>query len=314
MLKRGWEVGSSQVGGERTGGGFASPFGFDRSLESHYKIDGSEGVRSLEDVLSEGKKSLQEKNNPNTKNGVTYALFGSSGCGKSTLLKKVFIEKLYCNDDVQKTADEYISVFFTGSKHSDALDGVEKRDHEGCGRGTIVDSAGVDQDIYQWMYQMNYKYKKKYNFVVMIDDVLDVKQMPVILPAFLTYRNMNISSAVSLQYLKMCPLSVRSSLYFVFLMPCNSREGIEGIVRAYMAMYLRGKTINDKISAYEELTRGYKCFLIDNLNHKAYYVDNNYNCVRLLPCLSEADNETVSKEPNPGGEKGVPLFGFEKEE
>ena len=221
---------------------------FDGSLESHYKVGDGGVVRSLEEVLSEGKKSLQEKNNPNTKNGVTYALFGSSGCGKSTLLRKEFIEKLYCNDDVQKTADEYISVFFTGSKHSDALDGVEKRDDQGCGNGTAVDSAGVDEDIYKWMYEMNFKYKKRYNFVVMIDDILQVKQMPVILPAFLTYRNMNITSVVSLQYLKMCPLSVRSSLYFVFLMPSNSREGIEGIVRGYMAMYLKGKSLNDKIS------------------------------------------------------------------
>ena len=266
------------------------------SLQSHHYV--SDGViRSLEDVINEGKQSLQQKNDPSKKNGVTYALFGSSGCGKSTLLRKIFVEKLYCNKDVLNSEEEYLTVFFTGSRHSDALKGLidgkddEGGDEGGCGNGSIVDGCGLDPDVYKWMYQMNYTFDKTFNFVVMIDDVLDVKSNPVMFNAFLTYRNMNITSVISLQYLKLCPLAVRSSVYFVFLMPANSREGVEQLVRNYMGMYLKGRNITEKMTAYELLTRDYRCFLLDNLNHKCYYVDNNYETLRLEPCFSDVKTD-----------------------
>lgn len=223
----------------------------------------------LSHLLREAKKSLQETGNPEKKNGVTYALFGSSGSGKSTLIRKIFIDDLYKNEPHVKSEDEFITILFTESKHADPLKKIDQDD-------LILDSCGVDEEIYKWMYNMNYRYDKCFNFNVMIDDVITVKTYPTVFKAFLTYRNMNITSVVSLQYLKLCPLAVRSSLYFCFLLPSNSNEGIEQLVKGYMSIYLPGKTLNEKIAKYKMMATKFHFFLIDNLNHKCYYVDNNY--------------------------------------
>lgn len=231
----------------------------------------------LTDLLREAKKSLQRIGDPMKHNGVTFALFGSSGSGKSTIIRKIFIDDLYKNGTDSKTGrgdehskkDDFISCLFTESKHTDAFRDLDDDD-------IIVDACGFNEDVYQWMYAMNYTYDKKYNFVVMIDDVLSVKSLPSVFKAFLTYRNMNITSIVSLQYLKLCPLAIRSSLYFCFLLPLNSNEGIEQLVKGYLGIYLPGKTLAQKINRYKEMCSHHRFFLMDNLNHKCYYVDNEY--------------------------------------
>jgi len=303
MSERGMRAGS--------GSDLASELGaFGGDFESSHKsLCKYIGVRrSLKDTIDEAKSSLQERNNSDKKNGVTYGLFGSSGCGKSTLLRKVFVEEIYDNGRVLDAEEEYLTVFYTGSKHSDALYGMGEGDH-GCGNGAVVDTGGMDPDIYKWMYEMNYRYDKKFNYVVMMDDVLGVKSLPVIFKAFLTYRNMNITSVVSLQYLKLCPLAVRTSLYFVILMPSNSREGVEQIVRGYMGMYLKGKNINEKMSAYDALTRDYCFFMVDNLNRKCYHVKGDYTCVELKPCFQEEDWRETKRSGTGGGEGDMVLEG-----
>lgn len=230
----------------------------------------------LSELLVEAKKNLQVTGDNTKKNGVTYALFGSSGSGKSTIIRKVFADDLYKNPDGTPDEDQYVSTLFTESKHADPLQGIDADD-------LIIDACGVNEELYKWMYGMNYMHEKKFNFCVMIDDVITVKSLPTIFKAFLTYRNMNITSVVSLQYLKLCPLSVRSSLYFCFLLPSNSNEGIEQLVRGYLGMYLKGHSLSEKINAYKSMAKDYHFFLMDNLNHKCYYVDNNYYAREITP-------------------------------
>jgi hypothetical protein len=222
----------------------------------------------LADLLREAKGELQSGDK---KNGVTYALFGASNSGKSTLLRKIFIDDLYKNTQGMRDEDEWIMTLFTGSKYADPLVGAKDTNED-----LMVDNLGLNADLYQWMYNMNYTYDKRYNFVVLIDDIITVKNYAVVFQAFLTYRNMNITSVVSLQYLKLCPLPVRSSLYFCFLLPINSNEGIEQLVRGYLAMYLPGEGLQDKINQYKILCKDHCFFLMDNLRHKCFYVDNEY--------------------------------------
>lgn len=229
----------------------------------------------LSDLLRDAKKQLQDPRN-GKKNGVTYALFGSSGSGKSTLLRKIFIDDVYSNREAQNDNEQYICQLFTESKHADPIQGIDEEN-------LVVDACGVDPEIYKWMYGMNYNFDKMYNFVVMTDDVITVKNLPIIFKAFLIYRNMNITSVVSLQYLKLCPLSVRGSLYFCLLLPLNSNEGIEQLVKGYLGMYLPGRTLNEKIRAYKEMAKDYHFFLMDNLNHKCYYCNDKYYCREMTP-------------------------------
>jgi ABC-type cobalamin/Fe3+-siderophores transport system ATPase subunit len=237
-------------------------------------------------LIVEAKKSLQDENN-SQKNGSTFALFGSSGSGKTSLLANVFFEGVY------KPKSDYIITVFTESLYSNALQKIRNYPE------IIVDSAGFDADMVKWMYQMNYEHNKKYNFVICLDDVINVKTLPVVHNAFLTYRNMNITSIVSLQYLKLCPLSVRGSIYFTLLMCGNSHEVIEPIVKAYMMMYLPATMqMSEKIIAYDHLTKNYCFFLFDNLNRKCYYVDgSDYTC-REMGVFDKGENDVASSIKN----------------
>jgi hypothetical protein len=288
--------GGSQRGGQSGVGGGNMPLipsgsGSGGSSEAHGHGGGDQRLY-LSDLLREAKRGLQESGDSGKKNGVTYALFGSSGSGKSTIIRKIFIDDLYNNEVNESTTrekgvkfgqhDGAISILFTESRHADPLKGLMEGGEE-----LIIDYCGLNEDIYKWMYAMNYQYEKVFNFVVMIDDVISVKNLPIVYQAFLTYRNMNISSVVSLQYLKLCPLAIRSSLYFCFLLPMNSNEGIEQLVKGYLAMYLEGKNLNAKISRYKQMATEHRFFLLDNLNHKCYYVDSDYYCVELPPNHSD---------------------------
>ena len=255
----------------------------------------------MADLIRKAKSGLQDINNPDKRNGVTYALFGSSGSGKSTIIRKIFIDDVYSNQNRNPSKDEYINVLFTESKHADPLKGLTDVDD------TIIDSMGLNEGIYKWMHMMNFRYDKRYRFVVMIDDVITVKSMAVVFKAFLTYRNMNISSIVSLQYLKLCPLSIRSSLYFCFLLPMNSNEGIEQLVRGYMAMYLPGRSLDEKIAKYKEMASDHHFFLLDNLNHKCYYVDQDYYAVEMKarPAHEKAEELMVKESSDSSASSAV---------
>lgn len=262
----------------------------------------------LADLLREAKSGLQQVGDPEKMNGVTYALFGSSGSGKSTIIRKIFIDDVYSNEKEKQLSgglrcarkDEYISILFTESKHADPLKGLKDTDD------VIIDAMGLNEGVYKWMHMMNHRYEKKYRFVVMIDDVISVKNMPVVYNAFLTYRNMNISSIVSLQYLKLCPLSIRSSLYFCFMLPMNSNEGIEQLVRGYMSMYLPGHTIDEKIAQYKQMASEHRFFLLDNLNHKCYYVDADFYAEEMQPNAAAAHPSSYSN-PQPSDESKLDL-------
>jgi hypothetical protein len=271
-------VDSGVVGGAAgVGGRFLS----DNISDSHQSESSSGFTHYLPDLISEAKSKLQVTGDYTKRNGVTYALFGSSGSGKSTIIRKIFLDDLYNNErQGVPMNDEYIVTLFTESKHADALQNLDED-------GVLVDACGLNEEVYKWMYAMNYTYDKQYNFVVMIDDVLTVKSLPTVFKAFLTYRNMNITSVVSLQYLKLCPLAVRSSLYFCFLLPLNSNEGIEQLVKGYLGMYLPGKSLGVKINRYKDMCKDHCFFLMDNLNHRCFYVNADYMAKEMLPLPAE---------------------------
>lgn len=224
--------------------------------------------------------------NPDVHNGVTYAIIGSSGCGKSTLIRKIFLDKLYIDDK------RFIVSIFTESAKSDAFDELDTT--------VLIDKKGLDMDAIHFCYHMNSRYDKKYNFVVLLDDVIHIRYNKLIQSMFLTMRNTNITSIVSLQYPKLIPLCVRTSVYFTLLFHFNNTEAVEMVVRGWMSAYLPGKNIHEKMDSYVGWTSGgggHRLFMVDNLNHKAYRVDENYMCVEL-PMLSFANPEENENNSN----------------
>ena len=249
-----------------------------KKTEATKELDGANKKRKLEwipmaDVISEGKKKLQSGE---LKNGVTFAFIGSSGCGKSTLIRQVFIDDLFTKRAKKEEKKDFIIQVFTESSKSDAFKDLDKT--------ILVDGKGLDEDNINWCYHMNEKYDKKYNFMIILDDVLDIQYKKLVKRMFLIMRNTNISSLVSLQYPNLIPKAVRTSVYFTVLFHFNTDEGVELTVRGWLSAYLPGKNIREKILYYRKWTKeanGHQMFLVDNLNHKCYLVKSDYTCKEL---------------------------------
>lgn len=206
--------------------------------------------------------------NETSKNGITVCLLGGSGRGKSTILRTIFIDDIY-------QGKEYIVTVFTESASSDAFQKLSK--------DVIVDGMGVDQDTIHFCYKMNQEYDKKYNFVNIIDDCIHIRYQKMIERMFLIMRNSNITSIVSLQHAKLLSPAIRSSIYFAICMGFNGEEGVEICTRAWIGGYLPGNTINEKIYYYQQWAQdGHRFFMLDNLNHRCYKVDEKYMCEELF--------------------------------
>jgi hypothetical protein len=232
------------------------------------------GSLYLANVLKEAKSEMQ---NEKSKNGITVALLGGSGRGKSTILRKIFIDDVYAGKD-------YIVHIFTESASSDAFKGVSK--------DVIIDGMGVDQDAIHFCYKMNQEYDKKYNFVLIIDDCIHIRYQKMIERMFLIMRNSNITSIVSIQHARLLNLSIRNSIYFAICMGFNGEEGVEICTRTWIGGYLPGKSIGEKIYYYQQWAQeGHRFFLLDNLNHRCYKVDENYMCEELFLQKREVDTK-----------------------
>ena len=97
------------------------------------------------------------------------------------------------------------------------------------------------------------------------------------------------------------------------------------LVKGYMGMYLRGKSLSEKISLYKEMCKDHCFFLMDNLNHKCYYVDSNYFAEEMKPLPPEevimgsvpgpsADDTILSTKKRKRGRGGREEVGEEEEE
>jgi hypothetical protein len=227
----------------------------------------------LADLVRQQKRDLQGDSGEN-KNGITVVVVGSSGCGKSTMIKTIFLE------DVYSAHSKFLTTLFTNSQKSDALKKLDKN--------IIICGAGVDEDYIRWCFQMNNEYDKRYNFVTMLDDVIDFRHSLLVNQMFLIMRNTNMTSFCSLQYPNHIPPAIRISAYFTFCFSSNNQQGIEMCVRYYLAGYLPGGTIRQKMDAYREWTeggegkgRGHRFFMLDNLNHTCFRIDENYMCYKM---------------------------------
>lgn len=226
----------------------------------------------LGDILLYGKQKMQ---NTDSNNGVTIGMVGSSGAGKSTIIKEVFLEDVF---GIRKDKD-YIITIFTESPDSDAFKNLPK--------DVKVDGHGLDEEQINWAYRMNLMHGKMYNFMFILDDVLNLRYQKQLEKMFLIMRNTNITSVVSIQYPNLIPRPIRTSVYYIFCLRFNQMEGVEMAVEYFLSSYIPGKSKEEKCQIYASWAEHHRFYLIDNLNYKTYAVDNNFMCKELPKIIGE---------------------------
>lgn len=241
------------------------------------------GQRELSEVIIESKNKMQ---GPESQNGVTFLFLGSSGCGKSTVIIDIFINQIFGKEATKRRGDkEYLIQIFTLSAKSDAF--------KKCSKDVLIDDKGLDEDNINFCYHMNENYDKFYNFFIMLDDVLSLRYKDLLQRMFLTMRNTNISSLISIQYPKLVPVSIRTSVYFILFFMFNNDEAVEHVIRGWLASYIEGSNLKEKVRNYRLWTLGndgHNMFFLDNLNHKCYKIDTTnkcYMCTEISPLLSD---------------------------
>lgn len=229
--------------------------------------------RKFTDVFIEEKRNMDDTD---TFNGITALIIGKGGSGKSTFLKKCIIDEVYVPKK-SPTKKDYIRIFFTASPQSDALKGMPK-DVIVC---PLASQEAINQ-IIMWCYGMATRYgKEAYNFILIYDDVVSLDNNEILENSLLTFRNSNITSILSLQYLNNVPKNIRGNINF--LIPFSANLPSIGVLNdQFMARFLQGKRITEKMASYDQWTKNHKFYYLNNLETKAYRVDEHYNIVEEI--------------------------------
>lgn len=177
-----------------------------------------------------------------TDGGVSIALYGASRSGKSCLLSDLC--KVVFDDDYAsgKSYRKPINLIMTTSEHAEPLQDLPK--------DTLVFGEGYDRRFLKWARQQNKKYKNRYRFSLLFDDVVNTRHKNDLTQLILTDRNKGINSCMSTQYVKLLPPDIRTNLNRVFLLKFFQAEGMMQAVDLYLKAVLprewhrgRGKEI-----------------------------------------------------------------------
>lgn len=177
--------------------------------------------------------------------GNTLLLLGASKQGKSTLMMHIY--RKYYN------TRRFISTLFSINSHIDV--------YSDCGGTDLLIKVPVfNQDSIEMIRKakaINTRTHNKYSFLFMFDDIIDQKHSKIISELFLTYRNANISTIISLQYGFLLSKQSRSNVNNICLFRFLSDESIAVVVKTYLQGWFRkiGVTVlEDQINMYKDLT------------------------------------------------------------
>ena len=190
---------------------------------------------------------------PDRKFGCSVLCLGATRSGKST-----------CIDHLLKTyfPKDYISILHTNSPQSDIYDDMKKK---------AVIAPTYFPQLIEESYQINKNTKNKYEFLHIIDDVVDKKNDKTLLKLLTIMRNTRLTCIISGQELSIFNAIARSNINFVLLFRLNSDMAIEKAIKSYLQSWFPAHMkIRDMIKKYKELTADHHFFVIDNLNDKIF--------------------------------------------
>lgn len=185
--------------------------------------------------------------------GLSICMIGSTRSGKSTCLNYLMDNYFF------KPDNKYINCIFSNSYQAPVYDNFKKNK-------STVGSIIYQDNIIKEMYKINTQTKNKYNFNVILDDIVNEKHNEQLKKLLTIYRNSRIGCIIALQNVKLISPTCRSNINYVLLFKMNNDEAIEQNIKAFLLSFFpRSYKMVDKIKKYRELTENHQFFLINNL-------------------------------------------------
>jgi hypothetical protein len=189
---------------------------------------------------------------PDRKSGVSMLLMGSTRAGKTTMLNYIY----------ENVFKHYITVLHTASAHNDVYNKMKK---------SVACASQYHPELINETYRINKKTDNNYEFLHILDDVVDKKNDAELKKLLTIYRNTRISGIITGQSLTIFNSITRGNINYVFLGYLNSDAAVEQAIKSYLTSYFPTKMrMADKIKAYRELTDDYFWIVIDSIHNEIF--------------------------------------------
>jgi hypothetical protein len=176
-------------------------------------------------------------------NGKSTVLIASSRGGKTTLMNHIIL-KWFDNKDV-------ITTLMCPSLNAGVYKDIRKAKN-------IIKTDMYLGQLIKDTTKIQRHCDNKYNFAYFIDDVIDEKGSEELLKAFLTYRNLNISTCINIQDTKLLSRPIRHNANNFLFLRLNTQDAIMDVLDLFLNSYEPFNTTTDKIAKvnmYRELTK-----------------------------------------------------------
>lgn len=188
---------------------------------------------------------VYERDTKKAMSACSFALVASSKSGKTTLLKHI----------ISKVFQEDIKVLMTMSPNADIYTSLKK---ECAFAPTYI------PDIIKTCYLLNKHTNNHYKFLIIVDDVVGVKNDRQMAKLMALYRNSGMSAIVAGQDLQMLNPTGRANVNNVLLGRLNSAGRVEGVVKDFCRFFFpKNLSLDEKCELYNRLTMDH-CFLFVN--------------------------------------------------
>ena len=177
--------------------------------------------------------------------GNTILLCASSKRGKSTLMKCIY-DKYYLKNN------KIIPILISPSSHIGIFDKLPPK---------VIKINKFNKDTVQLLNKLTLiqnRSSNAYEFLIMVDDCIDVRYNKILNNLILVLRNSNFSTIVSIQYDKILIKQARSSVNNIVCGGLNTDDSIESILKSFLkSAFIKefGTTqMSDLVECYRELT------------------------------------------------------------
>lgn len=186
------------------------------------------------------KRSITLHLDPGT--GNSTVLLGSSKAGKSSAMMYIYRR--------QYGGANQVAVLFASNPQIPLYSAKDRQTKR------LIVVTGYDPRLIRLARAINRGAGNKYEFVFMLDDIIDQRQDKTLAELILTLRNSNISSMVCLQYGNLLAKMSRSNVNNILLFRFNNDEAIEIVVAQYLKSHFRkmGIAPDNMVAFYKSVT------------------------------------------------------------